>query len=132
MTLILGDVRPHRRQFGDLMAVNILQRGVRFDLLWQNLAAVAAIGRQYGNDLIDALYRHQLAVSSRMSWLSSRLALAALAGRFLSRRSGGPVGGWGLGRVGGIFLPAGELALQFGNLLFRLGKLFFRLGYLVQ
>ena len=58
MALILGDVRPHRWQLGDLIAVHILRRGGLFEFLRQKVAAVAAIGGKYGNDLIDALRRH--------------------------------------------------------------------------
>ena len=58
MALILGDVRPHRRQFGNLIAVDILHRGGMVELLRQKVAAVAAIDGEHGNDLIDALRRH--------------------------------------------------------------------------
>ena len=58
MALILGDVRSHRWQFGDLIAVDILHRGGLFELLRQKVAAVAAIDGKHGNDLIDALRRH--------------------------------------------------------------------------
>ena len=58
MALILGDVRPHRWQFGDLIAVNLLRRGGLWEFPRQKVAAVAAIGGEYWNDLIDAFRRH--------------------------------------------------------------------------
>ena len=58
MTLILGDVRPHRWQFGDWITENIFHHGGLFELPRQKVSAVAAIGWQCRNDLIDALRRH--------------------------------------------------------------------------
>jgi hypothetical protein len=57
MALILGDVRPQGRQFGDLVAVDFTPRLGQFDLLGQGLAAVAATGGQHGNDFIDSFQR---------------------------------------------------------------------------
>lgn len=116
MALILGNVRPHRWQFGDLITVNIVCRGDLLEFLRQKVAAVPAIGGKYRNDLIHAFRRRQVTVLSRMAWLSAWLASATAAGGFRSPRGRGPVGGGWLGRVSGIFFAASELTLQIGNL----------------
>ena len=96
MALILGDVRPQGRQFGDLAAVDFPPRLGQFDLLGQGLAAVAATGGQQGNNLIHAFQRFQGPMRSGMALLSARLALArgalwagatvSIAARRLARR----------------------------------------------
>ena len=92
MALILGDVRPQGRQFGDLIAMDFPPRLGLFDLLGQGLAAVAAIRGQHGHGFIDPFQRLQLPVASRMALLSARLAPAPAARRFQSPRGGWPVG----------------------------------------
>ena len=58
LALIPGDMRSHRRQFGDLIAVDILHRRGMVEFLRQKVDAVAAIDGKHGNDLIDELRRH--------------------------------------------------------------------------
>jgi hypothetical protein len=102
-----------------------------FDLLGQSLTEVAATRGQHSHDFIDSFQRLQLPVASRMALLSARLAPAPAARRFQSPRGGGPVRGRRFGGVGGIFLPAGQLALQIGDLLLAIGDLLFGLSGLL-
>ena len=131
MALILDDLRPQGRQFGNLIAVDLSHRARLLDLLRQGLTPVAAIGGQHRNDLIDAFRWLQLAMAARMALLSARPAPASAARRFLPAGGGRSVVGGRLGGVGGILFPAGQLAFQIGNLLFGAGDLLFGVGDLL-
>jgi len=72
MALILGDVRPQGRQFGDLIALGFTPRLNLFDLLGQGLAGVAATRGQQSHGFIDPFQWLQLPVASRMALLSDR------------------------------------------------------------
>jgi hypothetical protein len=127
MALILGDVRPQGRQFGDLITMDFTPRLDLWELLGQRLVAVAATHGQHGHGFIDPFGRLQLPVAPRMALLSARLAPAPAARRFQSPRGGWPIGRGRFGGVRGIFLPAGELALQIGDLLLLIGDPLLRL-----
>ncbi len=66
-----------------------------------------------------------------MALLSARLAPAPAASWFHSPRGGWPVGGGRFGGVGGILLPAGQLALQIRDLLLAIGDLLLGLSDLL-
>ena len=66
-----------------------------------------------------------------MALLSTRFALALLSPPALPRTPRQAIGGWWLGRVGGILLARRQLALQIGDLLFGIGNLMFAVGDLL-
>jgi hypothetical protein len=92
MALILGDVRPQGRQFGDLITMDFTPRLDLLELLGQRLVAVAATHGHHGHGFIDPFGRLQLPVAPRMALLSARLAPAPATRRFQSPRGGWPVG----------------------------------------
>ena len=91
MTRILGDVRPHRWQFGDLITVNIFHRGGLFELPRQpagfNLRAAAGLEQVVESFLRPASWRSRSAICFSELATFFRSRSFSLRRRSFSRRS---------------------------------------------
>jgi len=81
------------------------------------VAAVLALFRQNGPNLVHFGAGHQRPMGPAMARLSSRLPSAFLAPAPLSRFTGQSIGGRRFGRVRGVLFALRQLALQVRNLL---------------
>jgi len=101
------------------------------ELLRQRLATMLAFHRQHRAHFLNLFWRSQGTVMAGMALLSTRFALALFSPPALSRTPCQSIGGWWLGRVGGILLARCQLPLQIGDLLFGIGDALIPFRYLL-
>ena len=117
-----------RRQFDNLMTVDLTDGLDPFRLLRQLVATMLALRWQDRDKVIYSLRLHQRAMAPIVACLTARLTFALLPFLSLPLVPSHAVGGGGLGRVGGVLLAGSQLTLQIGDLLvlFRDGLVFVR------
>ena len=80
------------------------------------MTAVLALVRQDRSYLVDLADRDQGPMRAGMAGLSTHLPPALLPSAPWSCFASQPVGGWRLGRVGGVLFAEGQLPLEIGDL----------------